>query len=124
VNDTQLSDESLLRTASVPLEGRIVSPGGFVLPSSDSTGAIGAFDLPGDGSSRGPRPSSLLAHGDETALDEADFYLDAEGEIYEHNSQAGRSGTVPLVPSDAAASARVRQEHESGQRGVSIVLVC
>ncbi|KAF2418001.1 hypothetical protein EJ08DRAFT_703261 [Tothia fuscella] len=113
--ETQLTDESLLRTASLSLEKRLKSPGGLVLPSSDSGGAVG-FEFPGGGSSVGRRPSSLLARGDETALDEADFHLDADGDIIEHDSQAPRSGPLPVPLSDAAAAARVRQEHHAGQQ--------
>jgi hypothetical protein len=95
--------------------------GGLVLPTS-SPDAPGGFRLEGDnepGSVGGP--SALFGAGEMTDLLEPDFAFGDDGEIIDvpPRNALFRTPGVPggtAMPSDAGASARVRREHEEGQR--------
>ncbi|KAF2689605.1 hypothetical protein K458DRAFT_475049 [Lentithecium fluviatile CBS 122367] len=90
--------------------------GGLILPSSSSVGA-GEFVIHGDnGLGALGGPSALLGGED---LDDPGFAFDDNGNIIDFEEVNVISGTpaVPggaTMPSDAGASARVRQEHEEG----------
>jgi hypothetical protein len=116
VTDTQRTSASSLRTASTPPDGQhTLTPGALVLPTSD-TGEFGSSVGIGAGSARGPRPSSLLGRDEDTALELDGFDFDEDGNVRELQSgtRVSQDGRRITLPSDGAASARVRQEHTVG----------
>jgi len=97
--------------------------GGLILPSSSSVGAV-EFMIHGDnGSAAIGGPSEML--GDEH-LDDPGWGVDDDGNIIDYEETNVISGTPAALggatmPSDAGASARVRQEHEEGlQAGAQV----
>ncbi|ORY18856.1 Rec8 like protein-domain-containing protein [Clohesyomyces aquaticus] len=98
--------------------------GGLVIPSSSSRGA-GGFALAGDdggvSSMMGDHSGMLEEEGIVPLLDDPDFGFDADGNLIEFTPGQPVPGTPAVaggatVTSDAGASARVRREHEEGQR--------
>ncbi|KAF2798527.1 hypothetical protein K505DRAFT_405148 [Melanomma pulvis-pyrius CBS 109.77] len=92
--------------------------GGLILPSSSSRD-MGEFRVEGDDdpSSVGGPSGMLRAEDLLEPLAEPDFGFDAEGNFFDHAPHPV-TPAVPggaNVPSDAGASARVRQEHEEGR---------
>ncbi|KAF2190464.1 hypothetical protein K469DRAFT_656799 [Zopfia rhizophila CBS 207.26] len=100
-------------------EGQV---GGIILPSSSSRG-MGGFVVQGDdgpGTIGGPG-SMLEPDVNIEGLDQLEFEIDADGNLIEITPNRVISGTSVApgggaLPSDGGASARVRGEHEEGQR--------
>ncbi|KAL2356650.1 Rec8 like protein-domain-containing protein [Cryomyces antarcticus] len=104
------------------------SIGGLVIPTSVSSGGpvgdIGGFIVGDDGRGISRQDAGgIFAQGeDDGFLPEADFGFDVEGNLLEYDAGARtpRAPIAPMLPtglgSDTVASARVRQEHEEGQR--------
>lgn len=94
--------------------------GGLVLPTSSPTPGGGGFQLHGDDEGTGLNALPVGDNG--VALDEVDFAFDENGELIEGllgqivaGTPAARSGVG--MQSDAAASAKVRKDHEEGRVG-------
>lgn len=70
------------------------------------------------GSSNRPRPSSQLAREVDTLLEEAGFDFNEDGVMQEHHPgvETHQAGPRFFSTSDAVASARVRQEHNTGSQ--------
>lgn len=91
---------------------------------SDTTGDIGGFIVPATGgrvSGRGPQLSSILLRGeDEGLLPEADFAIDAEGNLIEATPAPKPSVATPALKSTARqvidVPERLTLEGEDGEQ--------
>jgi meiotic recombination protein REC8 len=120
VTDSQSTNTSSLRAALTFDDSQVVlTPGGLVLPTSD-TGNVGGLLLQAEESIGGPRPTSMLGLDEDTALEGELFDFDADGNIHEPQFESTMFGNRQnvLQPSDATANEKIRQEHAAGQQAV------
>lgn len=88
--------------------------GGLILPTS-SPGQPGSFHLEGDDEITAP----IIGVDEGFQLDEPEFTFDENGDYVEIAPKVGTPAarSAAAMHSDAAASAKVRQEHEEGREG-------